>query len=74
MAYPNPSNHYFRIAVKSGWPTELNIKIYDALGRLIGGLKNVPVTGNFIIGAQYRPGAYYVEVLQGSERKILKFS
>jgi hypothetical protein len=72
MAHPNPSNHYFRIAVKSGRPTELNIKIYDALGRLIEGLKNVPVTGNFIIGAQYRPGAYYVEVLQGSERKILK--
>jgi hypothetical protein len=72
IAYPNPSNRYFTIAVNSSKQTAWTIRIFDALGRFIEVRNNIPAVGVFTIGAQYTPGTYYAEVSQGKERKTLK--
>ncbi len=55
----------------------LNVRVVDALGRLIETKNNIPANGTSRIGDNYRPGIYFVEVIQGGESKriqIIKYA
>ena len=69
---PNPSSNYFTIDTKSSNKQLLNVKAVDALGRLIETKNNIPANGNFRIGDNYRPGIYFVEIIQGSESRRIQ--
>ena len=71
-AYPNPSTRYFSVLLKGDANNPVSLKITDAVGRLIEVKNNIKANTLLLIGTQYKPGAYYVEVNQGNSRKILQ--
>jgi hypothetical protein len=71
-ARPNPSESYFTLEVKSGDSHPVTVRILDLLGRLVDIRSNVTTNSTLNLGHAYRPGIYYVEVLQGKEKRMLK--
>lgn len=69
---PNPSTSYFTIITNSGSKKPLEIRLVDALGRIIELKSKVAATGVFTIGHHYKPGTYYAEVVQNKEKIMLK--
>ena len=68
----NPSNTYFTLITQSGHATPLNLSITDGFGRVVEVKKGIGANGVITIGHQYRPGSYYAQVVQGSERITIK--
>ncbi len=70
VAYPNPFAANFRIDVKTSNNEDLQVRVYDALGRLLQ-TNNIKVTNveTFEIGNNYPSGVYNVIVTQGTETK-----
>jgi hypothetical protein len=71
-ALPNPSNTYFTLIIQSSKGEAIDVKVMDATGRVIETMRKVSANGTLRIGYNYRPGIYYLEVVQGSERVTLK--
>jgi hypothetical protein len=69
---PNPSNSYFTLHTKSGSNNPLQVRTFDVSGRQIEIQSGVPANGTLMLGGNYRPGAYFTVVIQGSDRVILK--
>ena len=68
MALPNPSRHSFTLALKSSRTEQANLRIIDVWGRVVEVRKGIAVNGTLRIGANYRPGTYIAELIQGNER------
>jgi len=76
VAYPNPSGNHFYLQVRSNdLTTKLLMQVFDQYGRLLEKKDNI-IAGSVIqLGEIYRPGIYYVRILQGdrhSEVKLVK--
>jgi hypothetical protein len=71
-AFPNPSNTHFTIKTQGKAGEKINVRIMDALGRIVETKSNVPVNGSLVLGHSYRPGMYYAEIVQGSQKVTLK--
>jgi 2'-5' RNA ligase len=71
-AFPNPSNTHFTIKTQGQAGEKINVRIMDALGRIVETKSNVPVNGSLVLGHSYRPGMYYAEIVQGSQKVTLK--
>jgi hypothetical protein len=71
-AFPNPSNTHFTIKTQGKASEKINVRIMDALGRIVETRNNVPVNGSLVLGHSYRPGMYYAEIVQGSQKVTLK--
>ncbi|MBA3285833.1 MAG: T9SS type A sorting domain-containing protein, partial [Nitrosopumilus sp.] len=69
---PNPSQHYFSIITRSNLDRPVTVKVMDVLGRLVESKQNISANTTFTIGENYKPGVYFMEVMQGKERKILR--
>ena len=72
--YPIPSETNFTLKVQSKLNQNVEVNIYDAIGRKIQQLRGSALD-TYRFGDMYAAGAYIVEVLQGSNRvtqKILK--
>ncbi len=69
---PNPSSGPFTLQIFSGSTQPAQIRISDALGRVVERKNNIAVNTNLVFGSSYRPGVYVVEVVQGAERRTLK--
>jgi hypothetical protein len=41
-------------------------------GRVVEARQNVAANTSLSFGAAYQPGIYYVEIIQGSQRKVTK--
>ena len=72
QVYPNPSSGYFTLTTKSTNLAPITITITDALGRQVQQLKNQQANGNLFLGNYYRPGIYFIEVIQGGQTKKIK--
>ena len=76
VVYPNPSNHAFSVQVKTGdFMTKLQMQVYDQAGKLIERRENLTPGSIVKFGEKYRPGVYYVRVMQGnkhSEVQVVK--
>ena len=70
VAYPNPFAANFKIDVKTSNNEDLQVKVYDTLGRLLQS-STVKVTNveTFEVGNNYPSGIYNVIVTQGTEVK-----
>jgi hypothetical protein len=73
--YANPTNTAFKLILRSGNRTIADVLIWDGLGRIVERKKAHP---NQLIqlGTSYRPGIYFVEVIQGNTRlrkRLVKF-
>jgi hypothetical protein len=69
---PNPAVNQFTINIRSASSEPVSIKVSDNNGRIIERRNGITVTGSLILGSNYRPGIYYVEVMQGKTKKIIK--
>jgi len=69
---PNPAVNQFTINIRSASSEPVSIKVSDNNGRIIERRNGITVTGSLILGRNYRPGIYYVEVMQGKTKKIIK--
>jgi hypothetical protein len=70
-AFPNPASHAFQIDIRSSRQDAARLTIYDAQGKLI---EQKMLTPNRLleIGANYRPGLYLAELVQGNEKTLVK--
>jgi hypothetical protein len=71
-ALPNPSPSYFTLIMQSGKSETIDIRVYDVTGRVIEARRKLPASGAIKLGNNYRPGTYFAEVIQGSQRTTLK--
>jgi hypothetical protein len=73
MAYPNPSSMYFTLKIESPKTNEkVSLRILDLNGRPVEQRHNLNPGQLIIIGNNYKAGIYFAELLQGTERKLLK--
>lgn len=70
-AWPNPSEQYFILELKSADERPVRLRVFDAVGRLVEARSSVAPNGTITIGHHYRPGVYFVEGLQGGAWKRL---
>ncbi|MBL7750659.1 MAG: T9SS type A sorting domain-containing protein [Chitinophagaceae bacterium] len=70
---PNPTVNQFRLNIQSNNPTDpIVIRVRDIFGRLVE-LRQVPAgTTQVFIGQNYHAGLYFIEVIQGPERVVLR--
>lgn len=72
-AHPNPSRGNFTLVVKSNNAKEkISLQAFDQYGRSIETRENIISESAIRFGDLYRPGAYYVRVVQGKEHKEMK--
>jgi hypothetical protein len=69
---PNPSNNNFNISLSSTNKAPVMIRVTDLLGRTVEVMKQMPAASNFTLGANYNPGVYILEAVQGTERVTMK--
>jgi uncharacterized repeat protein (TIGR03803 family) len=69
---PNPSTSYFSLSSRSGMSKPLTVNVIDAVGRSVEIFGQVAPNSTLSFGASYANGTYYAEVLQGSERHVIK--
>lgn len=73
IAYPNPFNTGFAINVTSDSLTDIEVKVYDMIGKLIENrIIESSSIDNLMIGERYPSGIYNVIVTQGDEVKTLR--
>ncbi len=71
IASPNPSKNRFTMQLKATGNERINIRVTDQFGRVIDRKTNI-AAGTFRLGDSYKPGIYFVEIIQGTERKVLR--
>jgi hypothetical protein len=70
QVYPNPSHTSFTLIYSSVSPLT-NMIVYDVSGRVVE--KRTVSNGKPLdFGAAYRPGIYYLQLTQGSEKTMTK--
>lgn len=71
-ALPNPSSGLFTLKAKSGSIESMHVRVLDVLGRVVETRSNITANSTLFFGSDYRPGIYFVEVVQGAEKRMLK--
>ncbi|MEI6945987.1 MopE-related protein [Paraflavisolibacter sp. H34] len=71
-AAPNPFAYSATLLLRSSNTEPISVTIWDGLGRLVEARKVVAAGSNLALGHHYGPGMYIVEVVQGSERVLVK--
>jgi hypothetical protein len=51
---------------------KINVRVIDLFGRTVEVINGVAPGQTIKIGAVYRPGIYYLEMIQGTNRKQIK--
>ncbi|MEO5997900.1 MAG: malectin domain-containing carbohydrate-binding protein, partial [Chitinophagaceae bacterium] len=69
---PNPSAHTFILHLRSTSTKLVTVRIFDAVGRLMEPERTVAASSTILIGQNYRPGIYYVEMLHNNKKVIKK--
>ena len=68
VVYPNPSEASFNLQIRGKTNTLVNLRVTDAVGRVVEQRTNLSSNTTLSIGGKYATGLYIVEVLQGSDR------
>lgn len=72
-AFPNPTTNHFNVKLESSNYTEkVVVRVIDLQGRTVEVFNNVVPGSTLQLGGNYRPGVYFVEMIQGSNRKQLQ--
>jgi hypothetical protein len=71
-ASPNPSTSHFRLDVAGRQGSEITIRIFNTLGTVMETRKVAGGKFTVQLGANYRPGMYYAEVVQDGEKVMQK--
>lgn len=71
IAYPNPSATNFKIEVRTNTTEKITMQVVDAYGRVTD-TRNVSANSMIRLGDRYRPGTYFIRVMQGKQHQVLK--
>ena len=72
-AFPNPSFSQFNLKLTSSNSTDaITVRVVDLMGRLIEVRQNLFAGETVQLGQAYSSGTYFVDVIQGNNRKQLK--
>jgi len=78
IAFPNPSNRNFSLQVRTNDDkTKLQVQVFNGEGKLMERRDNIPAGALIDLGAAYRPGIYFVRIVQGNqhaETRLLKLA
>jgi hypothetical protein len=69
---PNPTTSFFEVAITAKVGIPVTMTAYDVYGRVVFKNSNVDVNKYNQIGQQWKGGNYFIEVIQGNERKVVK--
>jgi hypothetical protein len=69
---PNPSSDYFSLSISGPADKPIMVNILDAYGRIKEHHQKIMPFTTIQVGESLDPGTYYVELLQGSQRKTAK--
>ena len=67
----NPSRNHFDIQLGGLTNKNVQITVYDYLGRVIE-TRSQPANQTLKIGSAYKPGTYLVEIVQGTQKQTLR--
>jgi hypothetical protein len=71
-AYPNPAAQYFNLSIQSNNNIPVALIIADVTGRVIETKSGIAANSNVTIGHTYQPGVYFIQVVQGNKKLMLK--
>jgi uncharacterized delta-60 repeat protein len=71
-ALPNPAPQSFSLQLKSSSTQPAQLRIFDAAGRIVEVKQNIASNTPLSVGAAYKSGVYYAEIIQGNTRKLVK--
>lgn len=71
IAYPNPSQSYFTLDLRSSIRGNVEIQVFDILGHIVYRTHG-DVTNSFRFGQDFSKGMYVVKIFNGQETKIIK--
>ena len=69
---PNPSSGVFNLRVASADKRPVTIRVLDISGRTVGDQQKISPNSYLRIGAAWTAGTYFVEVIQGNNKKVMK--
>jgi outer membrane protein TolC len=70
QVFPNPSDQHFTLQITSDKQERIAIRVMDLQGRVVYKAQGLP--GNYSMGQNLAGGTYIVEVIQGSQKRLLK--
>ena len=68
----NPSPNYFILQLGGNADNNIQITVYDNLGRVIERKSSLPSNQTIRLGSSYHSGIYLVEIVQGTRKQTLK--
>lgn len=68
----NPSATFFTLKLQSQRSQSIQLRVIDAMGRVVDSRANNQSNSTVQIGHSYAPGTYFVELMQGADRKIVQ--
>ncbi len=71
-ALPNPTFHQFVVVMASKDPQPIMLRVYNNSGALVETRNNITPNSTILLGGSYNAGIYYLEIIQGNKRQILK--
>ncbi len=60
------------IQIGGGLQGKISLKVTDVLGRTMEQRNNLHLNSNVVIGNNYRPGVYIVEITDGNTLKLMR--
>jgi hypothetical protein len=70
---PNPTSSNYTVLIKAANNKDrITMQVFDLSGRLVEVMNNIIAGSAFRMGDKYRPGAYFIHVIQGKEHKEMK--
>ncbi|MCR6719800.1 MAG: Ig-like domain-containing protein [Chitinophagaceae bacterium] len=71
-AYPNPSASQFQLRISGGDNQPVVVRFVDAFGKVIERHERMMPGSIFQVGATWKNGVYFAEVVQGNNKTVLK--
>jgi len=70
--YPNPATNYFNVDFKNGFNENIDIQIYDVIGKMVLNQSVASKNPMRINVENLKNGVYYVKVIQHNDKFIIK--
>ncbi|WP_018614591.1 DUF4082 domain-containing protein [Segetibacter koreensis] len=69
---PNPTASYFTLLTAGAYKGLIQVRVIDAVGKVVETKGGVKAGNSLTIGHKYRPGSYYIQAIQGDEKVTVK--
>jgi hypothetical protein len=71
-ALPNPSFNYFDIQVSGKEGSNMQMRVFDLLGRVVETRSSLQPNQTVRVGSFYKPGIYLVEIVQDDQKQTVR--